>query len=143
MGGNEAEFISRRVKKEGREIRIDQEKYIVERIEAVYLTKGRRSTKDAPLTEQEFKDFKSMLYRISWLEHQTRPEASGLVLILSSRLQRATVSDVILLSKMVGHLRSTAKQPLRIKGFDMMEMKFIGISNAGGVDGGTSGLNRE
>jgi hypothetical protein len=135
----EADFIGRHVKKEGREIRMDQEKYIVEKVEPVHLSKGRRSSKDAPLNEEEFKSYRSMLYKASWLAHQTRPEASGIVSILSSRLHQSTVGDAILLNKLVGHLRSTAKQPLRIRGFKKDEMKFIGISDAGGVDGDIRG----
>lgn len=61
----EADFIGRHIKKEGNEIRMDQEKYIIEKMEAVHLSKGRRSNKDAPLQEEEFKDFRSMLYRAS------------------------------------------------------------------------------
>ena len=140
---DEAEFIGRHVKKEGREIKLDQEKYIVEKIEAVPLSKGRRSHKEAELSEEEFSNFRSMLYRISWLAHQTRPEASGVVSILSSRLHRATVNDVIMLNKMVGHLRSTARQPLRIRGFNKNDMKFIGISDAGGIDGDITGLDKK
>lgn len=60
----DADFIiSRHIKKEGNEIRMNQEKYIIEKMEAVHLSKGRRSNKDAPLSEEEFKDFRSMLYR--------------------------------------------------------------------------------
>jgi len=140
---NEADFIGRHVKKEGREIKMDQEKYIVEKVEPVHLSKGRRSAKNAPLNEEEFKNFRSMLYKASWLAHQTRPEASGVVSILSSRLHQATVNDAIMLNKLVGHLRSTSKQPLRIKGFNREEMKFIGISDAGGVDGDIRGLGKD
>ena len=131
----EADFIGRRIKQLPNEIRLDQEKYIVEKIEAVQLTRGRRSMKEAPLDEQEFKDFRSMLYKISWVAHQTRPEAAGTVSILSSRLHRATIADVITLNKMVGHLRSTSTQGLRIRAFESRTMTFIGVSDAGGVDG--------
>ena len=135
----EADFIGRRIKQLPNEIRMDQEKYIVEKIEAVPLSKGRRSMKEAPLDEQEFKDFRSMLYKISWVAHQTRPEAAGTVSILSSRLHRATISDVITLNKMVGHLRSTSTQGLRIRAFESRTMTFIGVSDAGGVDGEVRG----
>ena len=139
----EADFIGRHVRKEGNEIRMDQEKYIVEKLEPIHLSKGRRSNKEAALLEEEFKEFRSMLYRVSWLAHQTRPEAAGVVSILSSRLHQATVNDAIMLNKMVGHLRSTSKQFLRIRGFKKDEMKFIGISDAGGVDGDIRGVDRQ
>ena len=65
-----------------------------------------------------------------------------MVSILSSRLHQANINDVIMLNKLVGHFRSTAKQPLRLKGFKKEEMKFIGISDAGGVDGDIRGLDK-
>ena len=43
--------------------------------------------------------------------------------------------DIINLNKMIGHLRSTASQGLRLKRFKSSEMTFIGVSDAGGVDG--------
>jgi hypothetical protein len=132
---DEADFIGRKCKKTHAEVRMDQEKYILEKLEAIPLSKGRRSNKDEPLTEEEFKLFRSMLYRVSWVAHQTRPEASGTVSILSSRLHSARIRDVVDLNKMIGHLRSTSSQGLRFKQFKPEEMTFIGVSDAGGVDG--------
>ena len=131
----EADFIGRRCKKMQTEVRMDQEKYILEKLEAIPLSKGRRGNKDEPLTEEEFKAFRSMLYRVSWVAHQTRPEAAGTVSILSSRLHSARIRDVVDLNKMIGHLRSTSAQGLRFKKFKPDEMTFIGVSDAGGVDG--------
>ncbi|CAE7759531.1 SRR1, partial [Symbiodinium necroappetens] len=58
-----------------------------------------------------------------------RPEAAGLTSILSSKLNRATIADVITLNKMVGHLRQ--------------DVLHIGVSDAGGVDGTTAGLGAD
>eukprot|EP00435_Cladocopium_sp_Y103_P037516 s4112_g9.t3 len=138
-----ADFIGRRVRREGRDVYLGQEKYIIEKVQAVHLSRGCRSSKESLLTEEEFKEYRSMLYRLSWLAHQTRPEAAGVVSILSSRLHQATVHDVILLNKMVGHLRSTSKQPLRLRGVKKDELKFIGISDAGGVDGDIRGVGKD
>ena len=138
-----AEFIGRRIQRESNEIKLHQEKYILEKLEPMTFSKGRRSSKDSPLTEAEFKDFRSLLYRVSWVVHQTRPEAAGTVSILSSRLHSATVNDGIHLNKMIGHLRSTAGQGLRIRAFNSKEMTFIGVSDAGGVDGEVRGHDRD
>lgn len=138
---DQADYIGRHIQRTPGEVRLDQQKYIAEKVAAVNLGKGRRGNKEALLLPDEFQEYRSMLYRISWVAHQTRPEAAGIVSILSSRLHRATVQDIILLNKLVGHLRSTAKQPLRIRAFRSEEMKFIGVSDAGGVDGGVPGLD--
>ena len=135
-GSEGCEFIGRRIfMMPNGEIHLSQEKYILEKLAAVEISKGRRGKKEDVLNEKEFADYRSMLYRISWVAHQTRPEVAGGVSILASRLHQATVSDLILLNKMVGHLRSSAKQALRIRPFEPSTMTFIGVSDCGGVDG--------
>lgn len=135
----EADFIGRHVKMCDGEIRFDQEKYIVEKIHPLLIPRGRRGKKEEPLEEEEFKEYRSALYKVSWVAHQTRPEVSGAVAILASRLHKATIQDSITLNKAIGHLRSTSKQELRIRPFDPEKMTFIGVSDAGGVDGEVRG----
>eukprot|EP00434_Breviolum_minutum_P029882 symbB.v1.2.026423.t1/scaffold2638.1/size74318/2 len=135
----EADFIGRHVKMCDGEIRFDQEKYIVEKIHPLQIPRGRRGKKEEPLEEEEFKEYRSVLYKVSWVAHQTRPEVSGAVAILASRLHKATIQDSITLNKAIGHLRSTSKQELRIRPFDPEKMTFIGVSDAGGVDGEVRG----
>ena len=76
-----------------------------------------------------------MLYKVNWVAHQTRPEASGVVSILASRLKCATVHDVACLNKTIAHLRKTASQPLVLHKFDQDRMTLVAASDAGGVDG--------
>ena len=136
---SEADYIGRHITlTEKGEIWLDQEKYIVEKIQPLTIGKGRRACKEDPLTAAEFSEYRSMLYKISWVAHQTRPEVSGAVSLLASRMHQACVQDMILLNKMAGHLRDTAKQPLRIRPFSD-DMVFIGVSDAGGVDGDIRG----
>ena len=84
---------------------------------------------------KSFEDFRSMLYKVNWVAHQTRPEAAGIVSILASRLKNATVHDISCLNKLISHLRSTASQPLVLHKFSNRDMVFIAASDAGGVDG--------
>ena len=126
---------------QGVEVRFDQEKYIIEKIHPMELSRGRRGKKEDALSEEEFRAFRSTLYRVSWVAHQTRPEVSGTVSILASRMHNARVSDAIYLNKAIGHLRSSATQPLRIRGYEPQQMTFIGVSDAGGVDGEVRGNN--
>ena len=137
----EADFNGRHVKVTAECTYMNQEKYIIEKIKALELSRGRKSDKSSPLTPSELDEFRSMLYKISWVAHQTRPEASGMVSLLSSRLQQATVEDAIIMNKMVGHLRSTARQGIKIFPIKPEEMTFIGVSDAGGVDGNTRGTD--
>lgn len=111
-----------------------QQKYILEKVFPVRLSKGRKTDKQSSLETSEFEEFRSMLYRVNWLAHQTRPECAGVVSILSSRLHHATVHDVNCLNKLISHLRSTASQPLILHKFDSSQMVLIAASDAGGID---------
>ena len=132
---HEADFAGRHVKVTENRVLIHQEKYIIEKLHPVHLRRGRFSDKLAPLTEAEFEEFRSALYKVNWVAHQTRPEASGVVSILASRLKHPTVHDVSCLNKLISHLRSTASQPLVLHRFDTSRMTLIAASDAGGVDG--------
>ena len=132
---DEADFAGRRVKKTADKITMHQEKYILEKVFTMKIAKGRASNKEASLEPEEFETYRSLLYKVNWLAHQTRPEAAGVVSILASRLKRPTIQDVCCLNKLVTHLRSTAQQCLTLHRFDNNKMIFIAASDAGGVDG--------
>ena len=51
-------------------------------------------------------------------------------------MRDARVSDAIKLNKAVGYARSDARRPLVIHRLGPEQMTFIGISDAGGTDGG-------
>ena len=130
----EADFAGRHVKVSEDRVTFHQEKYIIEKIHPVKLGKGRLSDPSSLLTEDEFEPYRSLLYRVNWVAHQTRPEASGVVSILSSRLKNATIHDAHCLNKLAVHLRSTAQQPLILTKIDVNRLVLISVSDAGGVD---------
>ena len=134
MEHDEADFAGRHVKVLPDRIEMHQEKYILEKIQPVKMTPGRKAEKADQLTSEEFELFRSMLYRIAWVAHQTRPEAAGVVSILASRLKEATVHDVCCLNRLAAHLRNTAQQVLTIHSFKTEDMVLIAASDAGGVD---------
>ena len=131
---DQSDFAGRSVSFQSDRVLMHQQKYIIEKVFPVRLSKGRRSDKQSPLEHSEFEEFRSMLYRVNWLAHQTRPECAGVVSILSSRLNHATVHDVNCLNKLISHLRSTASQPLILHKFSNDQMIFISASDAGGID---------
>ena len=131
----EADFAGRHVKQMDDKILMSQEKYIVEKLQQVKVPKGKASCKEELLDSELFEEYRSMLYRVSWLSHQTRPEACGIVSILSTRLNRASIYDLCCLNKLVAHIKSTASQPLVLHKFKNEDMLFIMASDAGGVAG--------
>lgn len=109
--GNESYAGREIVVKEDR-IDITQEKYILEQLHPVPLSKGRKKDRNAPLQSHEFAAARSLLYKTSWVAKETRPEAAGMCSISASRLHVGTIEDIHLMNRMVGHLRSTAQRPL-------------------------------
>eukprot|EP00435_Cladocopium_sp_Y103_P028304 s1227_g7.t1 len=132
---NEADFAGRHVKADSDKIIMHQEKYILEKIHPHRLPRGSLGDKSSRLSTEDFEAFRSLLYKVNWVAHQTRPEASGVVSLLASRLSQATVHDLNCLNKLATYLRSTARQPLTLHKFDSKKMVFVAASDAGGIDG--------
>ena len=131
----EADFAGRRVRKTEDKIYMNQEKYIVEKLHQIKIPKGKCSDKEELLEPDLFEQYRSMLYKVSWLSHQTRPEACGIVSILSTRLNQASVHDLCCLNKVVAHIKNTASQSLVLHKLRNEDMLFIMASDAGGVAG--------
>ena len=130
-----ADFAGRTMVITPEKIQLHQEKYIIEKIIPVRMPKGMVSNKEQSLEPEIFEQFRSLLYKINWVAHQTRPEAAGVVSILSSRLHQAKVHDLVCLNKLASYLRNTAQQSLTLLRFDPKKVVFIAASDAGGVDG--------
>ena len=130
-----AEYAGRLIQVFDDKILIDRQKYILEQIHPVPLSKGRRSEKNAALTPEEFAAFRSTMHRINWVAKESRPEMSGLASIMASKLTAATVEDVLTVNKNVNFLRNTASRPLTLWRMDPENLSFIAISDAGGIVG--------
>jgi hypothetical protein len=92
---NQAEYAGRSVvvhpSKE--KIEIGQEKYIIENMRPMQLAQSRKSDKSSPLSQTEFVEHRSLLYKLNWVAKESRPEAAGTVSILAARLHVATIGD--------------------------------------------------
>eukprot|EP00969_Alexandrium_andersonii_P112314 4961847-Alexandrium_andersonii.AAC.1 len=107
---DEADFLGRRLKVTQGKVEISQAKYIIEEVRPVVLGRGRRSRPRESLSSDEFQTFQGLVYKLNWLGRETRPECAGVASIMSSRLPHATVFDILLVKKLVAHLRVTAQQ---------------------------------
>lgn len=130
----EAEYAGRFIRTSSSRIEIDQSKYIMEQIFPVHLQKGRRSTREALLSQDEFEGLRSLVYKINWVAKETRREVSGTASIMASRLGHATIQDVITVNEVVNFRRSTAQRPLTLWKFSPSEMCFTVFSDAGGIN---------
>ena len=129
-----AEYAGRRIRCFEDRILVDQYKYIHEQVFPIQLPRGRKQDKNEPLTKDEFDMLRSLIFKISWIGRESRPEAAGLSSILASKLPCATIGDILNVNKFVNQLRSTADRPLTIWRFHPDSMCFVVCSDAGGIN---------
>ena len=94
-----------------------------------------KQQKDRRLSLDEFNQLRSLVYKISWVAKESRPEASGSASILAQHLKALTVSDVLIANRVVKFLRSSASQCLTIRRHDPKNFRVISVSDAGGIGG--------
>ncbi|CAE7735919.1 unnamed protein product [Symbiodinium sp. CCMP2592] len=129
-----AEYAGRLIEDKGDHLSVSQEKYILEQVTSVTLSRERKRQPDERLSPSEFESFRSLVYKLNWLGRETRPEAAGVASIMASRLQVASIKDVMVVNRFVNHLRNTANRPLKIWRFGPDSMAFVAVSDAGGVN---------
>ena len=93
---NEADFAGRHVKVETDKVTMHQAKYILEKIQTIRLQRGKLSDKSQRLEQEDLEAYRFLLYKVNWVAHKTRPEMSGIVGILASRLHQATIHGPVL-----------------------------------------------
>ena len=112
---------------------VDKEKSILEKLHPVLLQE--KQQKDRRLSLDVFDQLRSLVYKISWVAKESRPEASGSASILAQHLKAPTVSDVLIANRVVKFLRSSASQCLTIWRHDPKNLQVISVSDAGGIGG--------
>jgi len=81
-------------------ISIDQNEYASE-LEEMKLERGRKGNREAPLTEKEGEDLKSLAGQLNWLASQTRPDISFEALELNVSKHKPSVENIIRANKAV------------------------------------------
>eukprot|EP00971_Amphidinium_carterae_P259107 5141971-Amphidinium_carterae.1 len=142
----ESEFCGRHIKSvhahdgEPDMILIDMEKYIEEKVQEIPMSRTRKAQKNEPLTQSEFEELRSLVFKFAWLSRETRPELCGASSLMASRLRTATVQDIIDGNHLVSYLKVTSRRALRLHAIPTESMHFITFSDAGGTLGKESGL---
>ena len=133
MEKRETSNAGRRIRQRDQYVLVDQEKYILEQLHSVLLRW--KQQKDRKLSLDEFNQLRSLVYKISWVAKESRPEASGSASILAQHLKAPTESDVLIANRVVKFLRSSASQCLTIWRHDPRNLRVISVSDAGGIGG--------
>lgn len=124
-----AMFNGRRIKqKEDGEFQIDMEKFVLERMEEIKLEKGRSGQKKEDVTEEERGSARALCGSLNWLAKEGRPDLAGPASLMSSRLTRMKVEDLLALNEVV---RAIKKEPgLAIRIQPLEKMRFGVVSDA-------------
>ena len=130
----EASYAGRRIRLRDQYVLVDQEKYILKKLHPVLLQE-KQQQKYRRLSVDEFNQLRSLVYKISWVAKESRPEASGSASILAQHLKAPTVSDVLIANRVLKFLRSSASQCLTIWRHDPRNLRVISVSDAGGIRG--------
>eukprot|EP00971_Amphidinium_carterae_P289000 5738574-Amphidinium_carterae.1 len=142
----ESEFCGRHIKlvhpreHEPAMILVDMEKYIEEKVQEIPMTKTRKAQKSELLSQSEFEELRSLVFKFAWLSRKSRPELSGTSSLMASRLRSATVQDLVDCNHLVAYLKATSKRALRLHAIPTDKMHFITFSDAGGTLGKESGM---
>ena len=130
-----ADFAGRRVRYLPDRISVDMEKYILEELQLIKVSRGRMINGDIPLNEEEFEALRSMVYKLNWVGRECRPEAAGVASIIASNLKAPTIKDIQLVNKLVRHLRGSACDAISLWPIPIQEFTLVSLSDAGGIGG--------
>eukprot|EP00971_Amphidinium_carterae_P184734 3667673-Amphidinium_carterae.2 len=110
-----SEFCGRRLQQRADgSLTVDMSKYIAEKLHEIPMPSSRKDPKDRVLSEHEFTELRSVIYKLAWLGREVRPESAGASSMLASRLNRAVVSDVQEANAIIRYIKSTADRKLII-----------------------------
>ena len=101
---------------------VDMQKFIEERLHPVPLEKGRKGDRKALANEQEIRDTCGAL---NWLSREGRTDASGPSSLISSKLSRLMIEDIIQLNQVVQDLKDNASLSLQIQPLQRMKMSVV------------------
>ena len=101
-------FCGKNVKRIDGRVELDQFDAI-ESIEYIVLKKERRTTPNAPLTEEEKSEFRGLIGSMGWVTRQTRPDLLVNVSLASQTMGKPTIQNIIDLNKAVKMMKETSE----------------------------------
>lgn len=118
---------------------LDQIQYIQE-LKPINISEVRRLSKDDEVSEGECKNLRSVIGKLNWISSQTRPDISFAVSQAASRVNKAKVSDLIEINKLVKKTKSEEvrlKFP-KLKNLENSRLVVFADASLGNLEGGGS-----
>eukprot|EP00971_Amphidinium_carterae_P338936 6476494-Amphidinium_carterae.2 len=114
-------------------IEVDMEKYLVEDLQTIPVSRAQRKCKDQLLSDSEMRELRSLVYKLNWVGREARPEVCGIASMLAARLKVCTIQDIITANKAVQYLQETKEVKLRVWRIPWERLHLVSFSDAGGV----------
>lgn len=121
-----AAFNGRRLRQaEDGTLLIDMCKFVQERLEEIPMAKGRKSQRKEQVTEEERSQARAVCGSLNWLSKEGRPDAAGHSSLMSSRLTRMVVEDLVQLNDVVKNLKESPDLTIKIQPLKDMQLAVI------------------
>ena len=105
--------------------KIDVIKFVNERLPMVDIPSRRKKEKESPVTEEERKQTRMIHGALNWISKEGRPDAAGVASLMSSRLNRMVVEDLISLNEAVKEIKSHADLTISIQPLSKMKLAVV------------------
>ena len=94
---------------------------VVEELREILISGQRRKEKDNPVTTQEQTELRGLLGGLGWTCEQTGPQHSAATRLHRSRIEQATVQDMIAADRLLQQVKKESGQVIRIFSFPTEE----------------------
>ena len=116
--------------------------HYLEGLHEISLSSNRRKEKEAPITERERSQLRTLLGGLSWHAQQVAPHASAEVGLLLSEVSRGTVNTVIRANLLLYHTKARGEHKLKIHACNPQEplalFAWVDASDGNRPDGGST-----
>ena len=89
------------------------------------MAKGRKSQRKEQVTEEERSQARAVCGSLNWLSKEGRPDAAGPSSLMSSRLTRMVVEDLVQLNDVVKNLKESPDLTIKIQPLKDMQLAVI------------------
>ncbi|CAE7201192.1 RE2 [Symbiodinium sp. CCMP2592] len=116
--------------------------HYLEGLHEIGLSSSRRKDKEAPVTERERSQLRTLLGGLSWHAQQVAPHVSAEVGLLLSEVSKGTVSTVLRANLLLHHTKARGEHKLKIHAFDthvtLALYAWVDASDGNRPDGGST-----
>lgn len=111
------------------DISLNQQGYIND-INPINVTRDRRKTPEAPITQQELQDLRGLIGSLQYAATNTRPDLSCRLSLLQAKVTCATVSDLLNGNRLWNDAKRFSNTEVKIQSLSPNKVRFLSFSDA-------------